>query len=490
MKRTRKTDPASLASPQALGGEVADEGFHYQDAYALARIPEWLRADGFAAILKEGLGDIEVRFGSEGVVSQYHYHQVKDHAISPGELRNVLAEFHRKDKALPGCYSEFVLACPGLSPEVASLVRLIGGARNVAGFYKGPGDGVNRTTRADISAKISRLKLDTYADLLLGKVTVDCRMPIGAFEKHARAVFGTELSRMGEYAGATQGSLDQCFNELHAVLRSSRKIPLSRERIRAMIDGSVKAEASSTVEPVCGLFLHGWEAAPYDCEPQYTIDWTPHFDLKTKAVPSVETWQDHLLPQLAELRERMQEATETRLIRFRGSLCVSGGLALGNAFRQVDGYVFEVLQVGRKWRSDEMPAPDYAPLVSLEDGNDPTSDEFVATISITGDATEQVNRYLSEQDLRYRGKAAVSPPGGPRPSSIASGREAVAFAGCVKTALKEAQDKWNGYGTTHFFYFGPLGLAVFVGSLLTRCGPIQCYEHQAPGYVPSCRLDT
>ncbi|MFW1406318.1 SAVED domain-containing protein [Vibrio parahaemolyticus] len=41
---------------------------------------------------------------------------------------------------------------------------------------------------------------------------------------------------------------------------------------------------------------------------------------------------------------------------------------------------------------------------------------------------------------------------------------------------------------THLFYFGPFGLAVFLGQKLTSVGAIQLYEFQDPGYNPSCLL--
>ena len=44
-------------------------------------------------------------------------------------------------------------------------------------------------------------------------------------------------------------------------------------------------------------------------------------------------------------------------------------------------------------------------------------------------------------------------------------------------------------GLIHFFFFGPLGLAVLLGQKFNGLPDIQCYErNKIDGYGPSCRL--
>ncbi|MFX6015275.1 SAVED domain-containing protein, partial [Acinetobacter baumannii] len=71
--------------------------------------------------------------------------------------------------------------------------------------------------------------------------------------------------------------------------------------------------------------------------------------------------------------------------------------------------------------------------------------------------------------------------------SIKNDSEAVALASASKDIIKSMINKYKSK-KTHLFYFGPFGLAVFLGQKLTSVGAIQLYEFQDPGYNPSCLL--
>ena len=58
-KRSKVKNPASLLSPQAMGGIVAGDGFDFQTRYAACHLPIWL-LDGLHQLLFEGTGDITI----------------------------------------------------------------------------------------------------------------------------------------------------------------------------------------------------------------------------------------------------------------------------------------------------------------------------------------------------------------------------------------------------------------------------------------------
>jgi hypothetical protein len=84
---------------------------------------------------------------------------------------------------------------------------------------------------------------------------------------------------------------------------------------------------------------------------------------------------------------------------------------------------------------------------------------------------------------------AIEPPIGASPGSIADDVDAVSFAQEAREKIAEALHRY-GVRKTHLFFFGPFGLAAFLGQRLTSLGVVQLYEFTEPGYAPSCTLKT
>ena len=91
-KRPRKSGASrgSLLSPEATGGITGGKGYDFQTRYAACHLPLWLLEGSFHQLFFEGTGDIDIRFKDQGKSSRNHI-QVKDHEVSPSELRLVIA---------------------------------------------------------------------------------------------------------------------------------------------------------------------------------------------------------------------------------------------------------------------------------------------------------------------------------------------------------------------------------------------------------------
>src|ERR1039457_3494672 len=87
-----QNNPASLLSPQAMGGIVAGKGFDFQTRYAACHLPIWLLDNSFEQLLFEGTGDLDIRFSDSGKSTRQHI-QVKDHEVAPAELKKVIEYF-------------------------------------------------------------------------------------------------------------------------------------------------------------------------------------------------------------------------------------------------------------------------------------------------------------------------------------------------------------------------------------------------------------
>ncbi len=108
---------------------------------------------------------------------------------------------------------------------------------------------------------------------------------------------------------------------------------------------------------------------------------------------------------------------------------------------------------------------------------------------MTGAAQNQVIDFIEKQKLPVKKIISVQPPNSPGSTSIADDREAMAFTIKARNTLKKALSDCNVH-KTHVFFFGPLGLSIFVGQMLTSVGDIQLYEYTNPGYVLSAKFKT
>ena len=76
---------------------------------------------------------------------------------------------------------------------------------------------------------------------------------------------------------------------------------------------SLEREAALTVR------VHTWAVRAYEGQADYEVDWTQHFDHRTRHVPTMSTWQQELLPQLQSMEKEISQNTLARRIRLQGS---------------------------------------------------------------------------------------------------------------------------------------------------------------------------
>jgi hypothetical protein len=219
------------------------------------------------------------------------------------------------------------------------------------------------------------------------------------------------------------------------------------------------------------------------------LDWSTHFDRSARRVPAASVWETELVPQLNDLKTRIQAAGAVRTIRFRGKCALSTGVALGATFPTVGGWTFEILQPTSKdpWRSDAKPTANYAMQEEIIEG-DANGPDLVLGLNIRGDGRDDVLRYIRTSGPIPSAYVFLAPPT-QGAQSIRGPEDAVAMAIAVREHLGVLLKARN-LRRTRLFVFGPLGLAVFLGQQLTSVGQVQLFEYQDPGYVPSALLRT
>ena len=244
--------------------------------------------------------------------------------------------------------------------------------------------------------------------------------------------------------------------------------------------------APRDLEPHIAVFAHTWMKRAYDCQADYELDWSVHFDHLSRCVPDATMWNSHLLPELRTLERAISQQTSCRCIRIRGSLCLSAAFAVGHAFSVSGGYRIELLHRTEIWRSETPPDPFYQ-LRTVEEPGVPEASDLLFVLNVTGDARPQVEAFVQQQAMVFRVCLYLSPQEGSHDFSIQGVAQASALARLVRLELRKALATYRPT-MTHLFYFGPQSLAILIGQKLNACGTIQLYEFQNPGYTPSCQL--
>lgn len=243
-------------------------------------------------------------------------------------------------------------------------------------------------------------------------------------------------------------------------------------------------------EMAVSLYIHTILKEPAETDGDYELDWRDQFEgdewLRGHRVHDQHVWNDVMLPELRSTRERIAADTTCRLLRARGAARLSAWLALGYVFPGVGGWTLEVDQNGQRWRSDAGPAVDIS-LVEEVESHSGDSDTLAVGISITGDLSGDVRRYLG----------AAGEPAGTlvllginRPqdrTAVRSAGDLTELAQLVRARIRDVLG--HRPQRVLLFYFGPLSGAAFIGHQLNAvAGEIQLFEDQGPGYAPSFLL--
>jgi hypothetical protein len=477
-----RTQSGSLLSPEAMGGINAGKGFDFQTRYAACHVPVWLLEEAFHQLFFEGTGDIDIRYIEAGKSSRIHI-QVKDHDVTPGELKSVIEQFSQLDSANPDTYKCFTVVCPSLSSTLRPIETALRRYRGAKPFYDDKLEALV-PTKQELD---ERLREAGLVDFIHGKVFIDVGHGYMHHDDHAIDLFIGRLLKHPEYADKVRAMVQPAFAEIMRAIGAKKGIVLSRADIESLLQAAVAAGIAG--EKKITLWLQNWTSESFDAPADYALDWSSQFDRVTRRVPSPETWNKELIPELEALKKKLLSGHKERLIRFRGKCALSTGVALGAVFPTVGGWAFEIPQPPSKgdWRSDAPPTDPYHLQVEIIDASQGGVD-IVLGLNIKGDGRHDIMRYVQGTGNPPRIFAFMSPPS-QGAQSIGGAGDAVAFGQAVRETLGQLL-KTHQLRKTRIFFYGPFALAVFLGQQLTSVGEIQLFEYQDPGYVPSCLLRT
>jgi hypothetical protein len=243
-------------------------------------------------------------------------------------------------------------------------------------------------------------------------------------------------------------------------------------------------------EPEGSLWVHAWAKQAFDLPPTEELDWTAHFSLLARKIPSQETWDNVLFPELDRARDRFSGKS---FIDFRGKLPLTAALAVGFAFQEVAGYSFRATQPTRSeiflWRSDAPPTTRTF-VTHIEEEANPQGDEILVTFSIVGDARPDAQALRQRLGSKLRATVDAQPDGGCGGDSIRSAGDATALAHAAKELLKATRARYQA-ARIHLVLYAPAAFCLFLGQKLNSLRTILTYE-QTPehDYQRSVILET
>ncbi|SFP80413.1 dsDNA nuclease domain-containing protein [Parafilimonas terrae] len=483
--------PFSLLHSVAMGGIIGSNGYTFQDRYIVCHIPKWLSDPQFLHLMNEGTGDVDIVY-TDGTQYYYDHIQIKDHKVTPGEFAEVIKGFTKIDLDTGKSYRSFVLASPALSQQINSLADALDRYRNAEKLYA-PEDKetILKTTFEALNKKIEDAGLIDHANFIINKLGFDTGRFDFSNNDTCKQMFTASLVDHPEYSKYFSNVVKPVYSKLIEEVIASKGKVLANQQIHELIKGVLSTAKISSEGTV--LHIHNWTQEMFDPAPAIELDWSSYFDRSTRSVPEADIWNDKLIPQLYKTRQEIAKTTINRHIIFRGKCTLSTGLALGMSFPEIGNWSFELLQYPQTWRSDAQKIAGY--VINYEEVDpilhelNTDSKEIAVIFNITGQALEEVVSYFKNNNIPISKLILIQPSLTPGVLSIPNDREAVSLASASKDIIKAMTTKYNAH-KTHLFYFGPLGLSIFLGQRLTSVGYIQLYEFQDPGYKPSCLIKT
>jgi len=305
------TQPGSLLSPEAMGGINAGKGFDFQTRYAACHVPVWLLEEAFHQLFFGGTGDIDIRYTEAGKSSRIHI-QVKDHDVTPGELKSVIEQFSQLDSAHPDIYKCFTVVCPSLSATLRPIETALRRFRGAKAFYDDKPEAL-APTKQELDERLREAGLGDHVDFIHNKVFIDVGHGYMHHDEHAIDLFIGRLLKHPDYRDKVRAMVQPAFAEIMRAIGAKKGVILERSAIEMLLQAAVAAGIAG--EKKITLWLQNWTSESFDAPADYALDWSSHFDRATRRVPSPETWNKELIPELEVLNAVVHHRTASALRR-------------------------------------------------------------------------------------------------------------------------------------------------------------------------------
>lgn len=469
----------SLLEPESRGGDIAESGFSFQDHIILTHIPTWLAQEGFTAMVKEGIGDVEAKFFVPGHGFIKELLEIKDHQILPSKFWSEIKRFQEIDTGSPDTYRRFTLISTGASKELHPLINQLNRIRGSQDFYEEQDAVKNNSIQNFIELVEGKEHTKQDALFLLNKVMIEIEW--NTAKHHGEAVFKKFLIKhFAEYGDLSARILDDIYNHLSTFVRQQRNLTISRKELEKKLREKIPPHQQPPTRSI--LIYTATSTTDNPTHSGLHFDWTAFSGGETRASAPPEQW-DQLLIDLQDTRTWIENYRNTKRIKLLGNRRVSPCLAIGSVFSAVRGYAIDMEYRGEIWATDAHPTaetPAY-PLTHQIQGE--KGDRLVVSISIYRNIVTDVQAILEKFGLTDMPLLDIQ---GEQP--ITSPEQANLAVRDIKNLIIQSLRSTGGK-TIHLFYAGLAPVALFLGHRLDATAPVICYGWIGDNqYSQTCQL--
>ena len=465
-----------LNAKTSTGGAVARNGFEYQDAYALVKLPQWLAQDAFVEFISEAIGDLEVCYFTPAGVKRV-FHEAKNHVLTSTDFWVEVEQFKTAFDKGAGVYEHFVLVTPRLPGPLSALFTLLERIRGV-GAGAGGAPLLVDARREFVERVVKEKKPEALANFILERVSFEEFDATAAETRFA----GELLDALPVFDALPARRVRDVQEKLDTLVRKSFRQGVTRADLENTILGTLAdGEAAAWAERPSQMKLlraDGDAAHTYEL----ALDLRP-FVGPGRGSLSAASWEE-LHAAAVRAGEFLQASRPgRRKVLLPAELRMSAAVVLGHAFKATRGHV--VLLKHRETTYDlgkhEQAAADFF-TVGEEPGSAGKAEAVVA-IEI-GPLTDDVKQACAALGLNDLPRLRLSSGSGLPDLAV------------VNRAVWEARQNLArfraqlGASVIHLFVKGPSFFAAALGHRLNGVGDVQLYDWMGSEYTPTARLAT
>ncbi len=463
-------DP-SLLDDMSLGGGNAQSGFLYQDAYVIGSIPRWLAADGFTQVKQEGIDDVETFFFVPGRGIVHELVQVKNQNVNASGLKKVIKRFVDLERS--GNFAAFKIVAPNYAKRVRPLRNALIKLKIHYGDHEG--NSIGNRSMSDFEVRAQKL-LDADAEIcefLIKKVDLCVASDEGD------GAFRNDRSRFFPgFRNSLARVTDDGLSRLRHIVHVQKLGSISRKMIEECL---YEVDDAPSLPPIRIAFQHGGTGP----QRPLVFDWNEYFDFDKQRYPSIQDWNEILLPQLKDTLNQIKQFRKARTVRMQKH-AISSALAFGSVFSAVAGFEIEIEHNGEIWYTSARSSDITTDYDCYVDSNiNPESKHLVVSIGIMKDIAANVEPFLYGANLQQASRLHIVSQ-----QPIVSSEQANEMVNNLKRTITDTIQALRAHSTIHLFYAGPVHFAAFLGHRLNATAPVQCYEWNniSRCYLRACRI--
>ena len=406
--------------------------------------------------------------------------EAKNHTLLTNEFWSEIKRFQEIDKGSSGIYRYFIIASRGIPSGLSPVVNNLRRIRGPYAFY-GQDSTINKSSFDKFKDQVIKLgRSEDDANFLFNKVII--KDDFGPIQTQGEALFIQSLSdNLPEYSNFPHAMKKAIFLGIKDFVNVNCNRFIDRKELENLIRSCIDP-GNLPPHRFVNIFT-GITDDEINNNGAINLNWSQFWGGETREYPNSEIWNEIIVKQLKNTKERISKYHNSRTIQLSGDRRLSSAIAIGHVFSAVSGFNINLDYRGKVWSTDAHATEDTLDYNIEVRTNGKSGDEAIVSIGIIHDISDEVETYLSSKSLTNFPFLHIRGDG-----PIISPNQANKVVQEVKKLINEFVAK-SGSRKIHLFFAGPSFLALFLGHRLNATAVVQCYEKVSTNvYHPTCLL--